>query len=796
MSDQEIKILLIEDDTILRTTLIELLTERDYYVEGVPSSDQALTIAQKTEFDLVITDIRTEGKHDGLSTLEQVKEQQPDVAAVVITGYSTEDYALRAVKLKVEDYLKKPFQLADFLQRVDSIASRKRRLKAEAEEKASVRQTILWFTEQLARTIEPEEDFDSDLYFKKVDLLCLGSDLDRATCDEIKIAASLSLSSESNDMELPSHVHRTLPSSVHQILRHRAENWDGSGEPGGLESNKIPLGSRIVRYAFEAASHKDLDSLQLEEKLAGQLDPVLVQLDSKKETTEGAQNLHAASRSLLALGATLEDVGQTDEALRTYELLVTSHESSRYAVQALLGKSRIYYERGQSQDAKSTARRAAELARRHGPGTLAAVSLESGILLSRLSEPDGHSILLEAGTQLQQIRDKAGRAISVLALAHFWKEDGPLEAALRTLLSTHFTSEFVNSASWIIPFALSWEKLNEGLTRETLKKAAMDCPGILVRSCRDFDLPAKARLLALESLEGSLSTSQLQGLIKDLGSDPLSDVRTAAQTILKGLRPTDTQLPTLRLFTLGGVRVFRDEERLDQSWRRKKPQHFLAYLLGFGDRSLSDDSLVEVFWPGPLDKGRASLRAALSYLRRQMVPKDMAGDLNYFLKPPGLVKLNPNLPTWFDLTEFDRAVAHLRKHRGGSKQDLAVAEARRVSTLYTGPFLEECYMDWAVRIRERTDTAATEAMGFLMDWYYRSERYDEALEFGIRAVEIDPTSEQAQGGLIRTYLAQDRSNDALRQFERCEAALREELDLEPSRDLQLLKEQALRSTGS
>ena len=166
MVEDMVRILLIEDDNVLRSTLIELLEEKGYWVRGVPSSEDAIALAHETAFDLVVTDIRTEGRQDGLSALAQVKEQQPEVAAVVITGYSTEDYALRAVKLRVEDYLKKPFQLTDFLQRIELIARRKMKLKQEAREKAAVRETILWFAERMARAVSFAENFDQERYFQ------------------------------------------------------------------------------------------------------------------------------------------------------------------------------------------------------------------------------------------------------------------------------------------------------------------------------------------------------------------------------------------------------------------------------------------------------------------------------------------------------------------------------------------------------------------------------------------------------------------------------------------------------
>ena len=200
MAEEQVRILLIEDDNGLRTILIELLEEKGYWVRGVPSSEDAIEMAHNNSFDLVITDIRTEGQQDGLSTLAHVRERQPEVAAVVITGYSTEDYALRAVKLKVEDYLKKPFQLNDFLQRVDLIARRKIRLKREARERAAVRETIAWFAERVARAVSFGDGFNLERYFQSVDLLLGGSGLEKNVQDEIRLAASLVVAEENDDL--------------------------------------------------------------------------------------------------------------------------------------------------------------------------------------------------------------------------------------------------------------------------------------------------------------------------------------------------------------------------------------------------------------------------------------------------------------------------------------------------------------------------------------------------------------------------------------------------------------------
>ncbi len=791
MPDEQVRILLIEDDNGLRTILIELLEEKGYWVRGVPSSEEAIEMAHNNSFDLVITDIRTEGQQDGLSTLAHVRESQPEVAAVVITGYSTEDYALRAVKLKVEDYLKKPFQLNDFMQRVDLIARRKMRLKREARERAAVRETIAWFAERVARAVSFGDGFNLERYFQSVDLLLGGSGLEKNVQDEIRLAASLVVAEENDDLELPESVQETLPSSVLHFVYHSRECWDGSGEPDGLAGPNIPIGSRIIRLATLMGVHEAVTLMELNTLYPGQLDPDLIHLETSTASSQASSTEQA--RGLLLLGSTFEDVGNRSQALNSYRELTGKYPSSRFAANAWLGIARIFQEQGQMALAIEAAQEALQLARRQGPGLLALCTLEAGLLLSKGGEALGLEVLLESTELMRQLRDQGGRAMTLLALAHFWKREGSLEAAVEALVSDRFTSEFVRSASWLLELAVN--RLPEKARQAVLAKAARDCPSNLVNLCSDTTIAVQERAAVFAEVKELLPDESLKSIVARLGNHPQDEVRLRADQMLH--RDKDSQAPalaTLRLFTFGGIRVFRGAERIDRDWRRQKVQYFLAYLLQLGDRSLSDESLVDVFWPGPLQKGRISLRGALSYLRKKLVPEDAPEEINYFLKPPGLVKLNTALPIWYDLLEFDRSLTQFRKLRGGSKPESAVTLAQQLVNLYRGPFLEDCYMDWAVEVRERTDLAATEALTFLQNNSLENKRYGEALEFGEHAIAIDPSSETAYEGMMKAYLSQSRASDALRVFQRCEAVLEKEFDLEPSEELQDLRDQALRLT--
>ncbi|MEW6282940.1 MAG: response regulator, partial [Candidatus Eremiobacterota bacterium] len=117
---EPICILVLEDDPDMRRMLCDALDEQGYRPIPAACGAEALECARMHTFDLVVADIRMEGM-DGLEVLERVKSEQPAVGSLVVTGYSTESDPIRALRLGVGDYLKKPFRLAEFLGSVNRI---------------------------------------------------------------------------------------------------------------------------------------------------------------------------------------------------------------------------------------------------------------------------------------------------------------------------------------------------------------------------------------------------------------------------------------------------------------------------------------------------------------------------------------------------------------------------------------------------------------------------------------------------------------------------------------------------
>jgi diguanylate cyclase (GGDEF)-like protein len=101
------RILVAEDEEIIREMLFSYLTEEGYIVDTAATGDQAVARAREQAYHVVITDIRLPGAN-GMEVLRAAKETAPETEVIVMTAFSTEDLAIEAVRLGAYDYLKKP----------------------------------------------------------------------------------------------------------------------------------------------------------------------------------------------------------------------------------------------------------------------------------------------------------------------------------------------------------------------------------------------------------------------------------------------------------------------------------------------------------------------------------------------------------------------------------------------------------------------------------------------------------------------------------------------------------------
>lgn len=109
------KVVLVEDEDLLRNGLIQAIPWRDLGFEVVGEADngkKGLELIQQTHPHVVFSDIKM-AQMDGLTMAEKVREWDPNIRTVFISGYDDFSYAKRALKLGAEEYLLKPIQLEE-----------------------------------------------------------------------------------------------------------------------------------------------------------------------------------------------------------------------------------------------------------------------------------------------------------------------------------------------------------------------------------------------------------------------------------------------------------------------------------------------------------------------------------------------------------------------------------------------------------------------------------------------------------------------------------------------------------
>jgi DNA-binding NtrC family response regulator len=102
------KILVIDDEDIVRTSCSRTLSPLGYEVRLTQSSLDGLRMIDEEKFDLVLTDIKMPDM-DGIEVLKQVRDKFPEMKVIIMTGYQSIENALKSVQLGAFDYIEKPF---------------------------------------------------------------------------------------------------------------------------------------------------------------------------------------------------------------------------------------------------------------------------------------------------------------------------------------------------------------------------------------------------------------------------------------------------------------------------------------------------------------------------------------------------------------------------------------------------------------------------------------------------------------------------------------------------------------
>ncbi|MBP1636929.1 MAG: two component, sigma54 specific, transcriptional regulator, Fis family, partial [Acidobacteria bacterium] len=122
MSRERTRILIVDDEEIVRESLSAWLEKDGYTLAAAQDGETALERVRNERWSILLVDLKMPGI-DGLQVLEQARKLQPEAAAVIMTAYATVDTAVEAMKLGAYDYLVKPFDPEELSLMIQKIVS-------------------------------------------------------------------------------------------------------------------------------------------------------------------------------------------------------------------------------------------------------------------------------------------------------------------------------------------------------------------------------------------------------------------------------------------------------------------------------------------------------------------------------------------------------------------------------------------------------------------------------------------------------------------------------------------------
>jgi putative two-component system response regulator len=265
------RILVIDDETVIRRLMCEILERAGYETVDAETAHDALGLLDDDGISLVVSDIVMPGL-TGLELLEQVRARRPSLPVILVTGAGTYENLSQAVTRGADGLVIKPFSHSDLQNAVAAALERARRSERDVRERL-LAPTI---AAALANAIEAR---DGELQ----------GHCERLAALAVRIAAELGLSPTAVEhvrlgavlhdvgkIGVPDHVLRKpgpltdeertlmrihpligdrmlapldfLP-DVRSVVRHHHERWDGGGYPDGLAREAIPQVARIVAVA-------------------------------------------------------------------------------------------------------------------------------------------------------------------------------------------------------------------------------------------------------------------------------------------------------------------------------------------------------------------------------------------------------------------------------------------------------------------------------------------------------------------------------------------------------------------
>ena len=204
------KIMLVDDEEEVRTSIIRKIDWQDAGFEVIGDAEngkEALEKIEQNEPDVVLTDIRMPYM-DGLEMAENIRQRYPSIKIVIFSGFDEFEYAKKAIKLNVIEYILKPVN-------VEELTAILKKIKKNLDEEIEQKRDVSLLRENYKRSLPIlREQFLKDLVSRQMDEMTVAERLEQydiplASAKKwISIAVKVELSAVSGEVILPLHEER------------------------------------------------------------------------------------------------------------------------------------------------------------------------------------------------------------------------------------------------------------------------------------------------------------------------------------------------------------------------------------------------------------------------------------------------------------------------------------------------------------------------------------------------------------------------------------------------------------
>ncbi|MDQ7825810.1 MAG: response regulator [Candidatus Eremiobacteraeota bacterium] len=823
------RILIVDDDEYMRSSLQIELESDGFEVSVAENGTQAIEMAKNSAFDLILCDVRMPGL-SGIETISAIRDVQPGTRSIIITGYASHDTPIAALRLRVDDYLMKPFSGEELLRSIRSTLVRLRQSVSQSEGVARYRRNFLklitgiLFEGKVSHLIGHSErvahlalQVGRSLGLSPVRLQNLYIAALLHDVGYFDLPAQLMEKKEfrPEDFDLVKN-HPALArdllepfkelKEIATVISYHHERWDGTGYPSALGGDMIPLESRIIAVAEAYDSlvsdrpHRSRKAVKealgrIESGSGSYFDPRIVKLlPSVIEVYEEKPFSPAASETddrerrtsvLLNLADIQREQKNLDVAWEAYEKaleLLEGSEAHELKARGELGKVQVLSGRGLHEEALRKARDLIEYAKSHA---LSFVRAQAALQA-------GYSAMV-----LGQYEGVEGEILSAREIFEVWESAYHMCEADFLLSNLHCLRGDDRSPGSIAAF--------NSFLQAILSRRFFD----ILQKYPDFSTVFVRRLIR-HSIEHGLLIGEITALFRDQKRAPLSileglandedrAVRLRVLDILNEARGREARIPAaegrkdsadeapaeapgaappVRIFFFGKFRVMAGETPVDEeAWVTRKAKSLFAYLVSRGGEEVSEERLMDIFWLKGGQKALHSLHNSVSVIRKILTP--FLGPLakNIVLHRKASYYFNSALGCQVDVADFEELFHRGRTFFEQNRWDEGLASLQNAERLYMGDFMEGSYDEWSDELRLALRNRYIELLTLLGKYFFRKGKHEVSIDYWKKLLACDNCCEDAYIGLMLCYVAMDRKNEAVRAYRQCARTLQAELDL-------------------